>query len=38
LEWLEWFEKQTKKDDLADSYVQALSYIKMNRLGYYKTQ
>jgi hypothetical protein len=36
LEWLTWFEQQPKKDDLADSFVQALSYIKMNRLGYYK--
>lgn len=33
LEWLEWFEKQKKKDDIADSYVQALSYAKMNKLG-----
>lgn len=38
LEWLAWFEKQKKKDDYADSYVQALSYIKMNRLGQSKTQ
>jgi hypothetical protein len=36
LEWLKWFEKQKKKDDLADSYVQALSYIKMNKLGKFK--
>lgn len=36
LEWLEWFEKQKKKDDLADCYVQALSYIKMNRLGAFR--
>lgn len=38
LEWLAWFEKQPKKDDLADCYVQALSYIKMNHLGPFKTQ
>lgn len=31
-EWLNWFEKQPKKDDLSDSFVQALSYIKMNKL------
>jgi len=36
LEWLAWFEKQKKKDDLSDSYVQALSYIKMNKLGKFK--
>jgi hypothetical protein len=36
LEWLKWFEKQKKKDDLADAYVQALSYIKMNKLGKFK--
>ena len=34
--WIDWFENQDKKDDLADSYVQALSYIKMNKLGKYK--
>jgi len=32
LEWLDWFEKQPKLDDLSDAYVQALSYIKMNKL------
>lgn len=30
--WLEWFEKQPKADDVADAYVQALSYIEMNNL------
>lgn len=29
LEWLDSFEKKSKKDDLGDSYVQALSYIKL---------
>lgn len=28
--WIEWLKKQKKKDDLADSYIQALSYIKNN--------
>lgn len=32
-EYLEWFNKQKKKDDLADSYIQALSYIRMNKLN-----
>lgn len=36
LEWLEWFEKQSKLDDLSDSYVQALSYIKIHNLGKFK--
>ncbi len=36
LEWLKWFEKQPKKDDLSDSYVQALSYIKTHKLGKWK--
>lgn len=35
-EWLEWFEKLSKKDDCSDSYVMALSYIKMNKLGKFK--
>ncbi len=26
-DWLEWFEKHSKKDDLADSFLQGLSYI-----------
>lgn len=34
--WIDFFENSKKKDDISDSYVQALSYIKMNRLGYYK--
>lgn len=36
LEWLEWFEKQPKRDDLSDCFVMSLSYIKMNRLGRFK--
>lgn len=28
-DWLSWFEKQKKKDDLADSVMQALSYIPL---------
>ena len=34
--WIDFFEKSKKKDDLADSYIQALSYIKMNKLGAFK--
>jgi hypothetical protein len=35
-EWLEWFEKQKKLDDLADSYVMSLSYLKTHNLGFFK--
>ncbi len=28
-EWLDWFEKQKKKDDISDAYIQALSYLKI---------
>jgi hypothetical protein len=34
--WIDWFERQKKLDDLSDSYCQALSYIKMNKLGPFK--
>ncbi len=34
--WIDFFENSRKRDDLADSYVQALSYIKMNKLGKFK--
>ena len=34
--WKDFFETSKKKDDLADSFVMALSYIKMNKLGPYK--
>jgi hypothetical protein len=36
VQWIKWFENNKKKDDLADSYVQALSYIKMHKLGKYR--
>jgi len=31
-EWIDFFEKSVKKDDLADSFLMTLSYIKMNKL------
>jgi hypothetical protein len=31
-EWIDFFENSSKRDDLADSYVQALSYIKTKNL------
>jgi hypothetical protein len=34
--WIDFFENSPKLDDLADSYVQALSYLKMNKLGKFK--
>ena len=37
-EWLSWFEKQPKLDDLGDSFVQSLSYIKTNKLGPFKNK
>jgi hypothetical protein len=36
LEWLEWFEAQSKKDDIADTLLTVLSYIKTNKLGKFK--
>lgn len=35
-EWFEWFESQSKLDDIADSLAGALSYLKMNKLGKFK--
>jgi len=34
--WIDFFEANPKRDDLADSFCQALSYIKMNKLGPFK--
>jgi len=31
--WIDWFEEQPKKDDIADALVMSLSYLKMNKLG-----
>jgi hypothetical protein len=35
--WIDFFEKSKKKDDLADAYVMALSYLKNTR-GYHRGQ
>jgi hypothetical protein len=35
-DWIDYFEACPKLDDLADAYVTALSYIKMNQLGPWK--
>ena len=34
--WIDFFENTKKKDDISDAYIQALSYLKMNRLGVFK--
>jgi len=36
-DWIDWFESQPKLDDLSDSYVTALSYLKMNKLGKFRS-